>query len=388
MANNNFDKDYYRALADKWVRGIISDAELGELEAWYNDHGAYPVELPPGFAAGKQQLADTMLDNIEAKTGTVHISVGNKKKFQFYRWAAAAVLVIGLGIGLKYYFFKNNTDERQSLIVYKDVPPGHDGAVLTLADGSKVVLDSTSMGRKQVAQQGSVRIVSVNGQLSYNGTNAGVVKPAYNTLATPRARQYKIVLPDGTKVWLNAASSITYPVAFTGNTREVSVTGETYFEVVHDAAKPFRVNVRGQAIEDIGTHFDISAYDDEPVVKSTLLEGAVRVVKGAQSVILQPGQQAIVGNSNANIQVEKVKTDDIVAWTRGFLLMNNNSVREFMNRLSRWYNVDVQFEGNMPEGNFGGMLNSNANLSDILSALDAGGIHTRFDGKTVTVLSH
>ncbi len=376
-------------LLNKFHSDTCTAEELVQLNEWFHQvesdeqHWLLPEDLKVSLTQEMYHEFRQQLQNTNAGKQ----KMPKKRRINsFTAIAATALLFIGAAL---YLYLNYQVTENKKLAqtkIHHDVPPGHNGAILTLSDGRKVTLDSAN--NTQIVNQGNTQIISTNGQLAYKAAGAPSEQTAYNTLSTPRARQYKIVLPDGTKVWLNAESSIRYPVAFNSKTREVSVTGETYFEVAHNAAQPFSVKVKGLTIEDIGTHFNISAYDDETSVKSTLVEGSISITKAATKVVLKPGQQAVTGATTNDIKVNNVNTENITAWTHGFLLMDNNSVREFMNSLSRWYNIDVAYEGKIPEGNFSGMLNSNANLSDILSALEAGGIHTKFDGKKIIVLSH
>jgi len=225
-----------------------------------------------------------------------------------------------------------------------------------------------------------------------DGTPTGSVPGTveYNTLSTPRGGQYRLILPDGTKVWLNAASSIRYPTAFTGKERRIAITGEVYLEVAKDAGHPFIVVTRHSDIAVLGTHFNVMAYDDEPAVNTTLLEGSVKIsIPGKQTAtVIEPGEQASVGNRGDAIEVKKVNAANVAAWIHGLLSLKDCSVQEFMNQLSRWYDIDIEYAGKVPQQRFGGMINRNVPLSDVLSALDAGGIHTKLEEKKIIVLSY
>jgi ferric-dicitrate binding protein FerR (iron transport regulator) len=250
-----------------------------------------------------------------------------------------------------------------------------------------VVLDSAT---GIIAQQGHIKAVNATGQLTYTADTAAAGTVVYNTLATPKARQYRLTLPDGTKVWLNAASSICYPIAFTGKERRVTITGEVYMEVAKDAGHPFIVTTRHSDITVLGTHFNIMAYEDEPAVNTTLLEGSVKIsIPGKQTAaIIKPGEQASVDNGGDAIKVKQVNAKSVAAWINGFLSLKDCSVQEFMNQLSRWYDISIEYAGEAPQQRFGGMINRNTSLSDILSVLDTGGIHTKLEGKKIVVLPY
>lgn len=259
--------------------------------------------------------------------------------------------------------------------------PAGTRATLTLIDGTSVPLDTVG---RALARQGSSDVRSANGQLIYDADQSSGAL-AYNTLTTRPGEHYAVQLPDGTKVWLNAASSITYPVAFTGNERKVTVTGELYFEIVHNAQQPFRVAVRDQLVEDIGTHLNIHAYHDEGAVSTTLLEGAVRVVKGRASAVLLPGQQALMGSNDSSFQVKEVNADGAIAWKNGYFYFDRADIKTVMRELARWYNVEVVYQGDIPKKTFKGKVHRDIKASEALKILAYFGAHSTIEGKTITV---
>jgi ferric-dicitrate binding protein FerR (iron transport regulator) len=254
-----------------------------------------------------------------------------------------------------------------------------------------VVLDSTNNGA--ITKQGNVTVIKLDdGQLSYKrsaSTTSSTI--SYNTVSTPRGGQYQLVLTDGTKVWLNAASSLRFPTSFIGNDRRVEITGEAYFEVAHDNKKPFFVAVADMNVEVLGTHFNINAYPDERTIKTTLLEGAVKVESQNQSALLVPGEQARLLNApledgNRRLQtINHVDLEQVVAWKNGKFQFNQASVETIMRQVSRWYDVEVVFEGPIPDKRFNGKMYRNVNASQVLSILEEGGIHFRIEGNKVTV---
>ncbi|MDO6433878.1 FecR domain-containing protein [Flavitalea sp. BT771] len=267
-----------------------------------------------------------------------------------------------------------------------DVAPGGNKAILTLSDGSNVVLDSA--GKGTIAHQGIARVVKLDdGKLAYN--NTGSEKPAalaYNTLTTPAAGQFQLLLPDGTKVWLNNASSLRYPVAFTGKDREVELKGEAYFEIAPNARQPFKVKVNeGTQVDVLGTSFNISAYTDETTIKTTLLSGAVRISRGDARKILKPGQQARMNESGSLETLDDVDTDGVVAWKNGLFHFERADIKTAMRMLARWYNVEVVYEGAIPNRTFGGDMERKLNLSEVLKILEKNEVHFDIEGRKLTV---
>lgn len=286
---------------------------------------------------------------------------------QRYWWAAAAMLVITAGA---WYYHRSNQPAPTivAAAAVKDVAPGGNRAMLTLSDGSQIPLDSAGNG--VLAQQGNTRITKLsNGQLAYQSAGA-TDKVLYNTMSTPLGGQYKLILPDGTTVWLNAGSSIYYPTAFTGSERKVTITGEAYFEVAQNEKMPFFVKANNTTVAVLGTHFNINAYKDEASTNTTLLEGAVKIITPQQQQTLKPGQQARVTATGQGIQVvDHVDLLQTIAWKNGFFYFNDADVPTVMRQLARWYNVEVKYEGDIPERAFTGEIGRNLTLSQVLKGL-------------------
>ena len=265
-----------------------------------------------------------------------------------------------------------------------DVSPGGDKAVLTLADGSTIVLDDAQNGT--LAQQGNAKIIKLDGKLSYDLTNKNPKEVVYNTISTPKGGQYQLELPDGSLVWLNASSSIHFPTSFVEKERRVEITGEAYFEVAKNLNKPFIVGVNNSEVQVLGTHFNINSYSDEDDVKTTLLEGSVKFVNGATTSILKPGQQSQLAK-DGSIKVESdVDVDKVVAWKNGLFDFENAGIETVMRQLSRWYDVEIDYNGK-PDDLFIAEMRRNIKLSDALKALELTG-KVRFDiqGKKIIVM--
>jgi transmembrane sensor len=299
------------------------------------------------------------------------------------RIAVAASILLALSAGG--YFFLHKQPVQVAQNQEQDIAPGHNQATLTLANGNKIILTKGLNGK--LAQQGNTAItVNAGNAIAYQSqqTTADAVIQ-YNTLSTARGEQspYPLILPDGSKAWLNASSSITFPTTFAGNDRTVTVTGEAYFEVVHNSEKPFRVKIKDQTIQDIGTHFNINGYDDEPAISTTLIEGSVKVYTNTATAILKPGQQS--NSSNGHIKVAQVDPDDAIAWKNGFFEFKDANIQAVMRQLGRWYDVDVQYEGSIPTNQFSGEMERSLNASQALKLLSHTKVHFRIEGKKIIV---
>lgn len=312
----------------------------------------------------------------------------------FKKWptyvAAASILVAVSIIGYKWFSGSDQEFEKEKPIIVqnknKDVAPGQYKARLTLADGSVVVLDSFSSSK--LVQQGSTTVLTRDGQLVYEkkGKDHEVL---YNVLTTAKGETYGMVLSDGSKVWLNSQSSIRYPVSFNGDIRKVEITGEAYFEVASLSQKiPFIVSLNGMEVEVLGTHFNINSYSDEDVVKTTLLEGKVKVktTSNHAETILQPGQQANWNKRNQGLhKLNDVDVDEAVAWHNGYFQFNNADLETVLKQLVRWYDVEVRYQGNIPQREFWGKISRENTLSQVLGTLETNNVHFKLEGKRIFV---
>jgi transmembrane sensor len=363
-------------LADKWLKGTITDAEKKILDAWYNLETGEPIAWT-GEDETEAELQARMLANITQN----RIPVLRKRNWQL---PAAAILVISLSIAA--YFTLHTKQTSQPKTIAAVIHPGGNNAVLILSNGKKVMLSQASNG--VVAQQTGMTITkTTNGQLVYHSanTNANDASIAYNTIQTPIGGQYQVILPDGSHVWLDAASSLRYPVKFSGNERKVELTGEAYFEVAHNKAMPFKVTSADQTITVLGTHFNIMAYSDEKAIKTTLLEGSVKVTNKTSSKTLIPGQQSQVADGNIKI-ANNIDLEDVTAWKDGYFKFGE-SLDVVMNKIARWYNVDVVYQGKPdPALAFGGKISRSRDLADVLSIMETTGkVHFKIEGRRVIV---
>ncbi len=295
---------------------------------------------------------------------------------RWIRWAAAAAVFL-LIASVYYYGSRQNTRKEATTAATApiDVQPGQTGAELTLSDGSKIVLDS--LGNGIVKKQDGAIIEIKNGQVHYATDAQQAGTTLYNTMTTAKGRQYQLVLADGTRVWLNAASSITYPVAFTGQERNVTVTGEAYFEVSKNHHRPFNVTVNNGAtvVQVLGTHFNINAYADEPSITTTLLEGRVKISASGQSKLLKVGQQAQTKAGKAKIDIEtSADIYSVVAWKDHYFSFTDTDLPTIMREVARWYNLSVVYRGKAPEGTYSGKIERKLTLRQVLNLLQADNI--------------
>jgi len=335
---------------------------------------------------GEEMLANMLQE--EKADKSIPVIPRYKKFFSWTRVAAAAAILIAAFTGIYFLFNqKSKQDIAQSGIStdQKDIiVPGGDKAILTLADGSAIVLDTLHTGT--LPQQGNTRIIKLNaGSLAYNAGERNQHQILYNTLSTPSGGQFQLVLPDGSKVWLNSSSSIRFPTEFNGEDRKVELTGEAYFEVAKNVVKPFKVAVKEMEVQVLGTHFNIMAYDDERSINTTLLEGSVKVSKGSAGKILVPGQQSKVG-SGGDIKVTEADVEEAIAWKNGFFQFNSYDIETIMRQVARWYDVKVVYKDKIPGGSFSGIVSRKNNISQVLKILQGGDVQFKIEGKKVIVL--
>jgi transmembrane sensor len=377
--NELLSNQRYFDLADKWLDGTISPEEEQEYANWYNQFSeADEVLIPAGIALSKEEYQQKLFQKINQRRVKV-VSLRTKVA----RLAVAAI-VAGI-VGLGFFLYQTRLQPTTPVVattqpqspVQKDVKPGTNGATLILANGNVVVLDTARNG--QVAA-GASNIFKTNSIISFQDAEMAITTGnSINTLSTPRARQQQLVLSDGTNVWLNAESSIRFPTVFTGRIREVEMTGEAYFEVAKNAAKPFIVNINGARVEVLGTHFNVMAYANEPSLQTTLVEGSVRFSKFGKELLLQPGQQSQLLQGDNLKLVPHADLNFAMAWKNGKQVLNGADIQTVMRNIERWYDVDVEYKGAIPSRTFTGDLPRTANLSEIVRLFQINNIHATLD---------
>lgn len=347
---------------------LLEDAENEEQ---IRSHIAQLLESPKELEdISADTMQSVMAAIFESEDHPVPVRRVHLFKKSWFRYAAA-ILIIALAAGT-FLWQPAPRKTTPAIASIQDVNPGNSKAILTLGDGSIVTLDSAGnqVILKGITQQGD--------QLQYDVVeNTGTV--SYNTLRTPRGGQFRIQLPDGTKAWLNAESSLTYPTAFPDDERNVEISGEVYFEVAKQAQAPFKVKVNNHtSIEVLGTHFNINAYRDEDYIRTTLLEGAIRINAGAEKAVLAPGQQARVSDQGIEV-ISNTDLDKTMAWKNGLFNFQDAHLKEVMRQLARWYDIDISYEGNVPDIEFGGKMSRNIKLSDVLKGLKGAGVQFRME---------
>ncbi|WP_346320132.1 FecR domain-containing protein [Chitinophaga sp. YIM B06452] len=324
---------------------------------------------------------DAVRKAILAKKAPVPVK---KSPLRYLKYAAAAAIIAAIALvlykpgGKKAPLQAGNTQDTNQVI------PGGNKAVLVLADGRQITLDTADNGT--IARQGNVQVIKLDsGQLAYNPSGKGGAV-GYNTLATPRGGQFRIILPDGSKVWLNAASTLRFPNAFTGSEREVQLSGEAYFEVAKNPSMPFRVKVNDMAVQVLGTHFNVMAYADEPGIRTTLLEGAVKVQHGGKAMQLAPGQQVQLTPSGGMTLENDVDVEEVVAWKNGYFHFNHESLQGVMREIGRWYDAEIAYEGEIAPRQFGGKIERSSSVTEVLKILELSKVHYRVEGKKIIVM--
>ena len=304
-------------------------------------------------------------------------------------WSAAAGLLIAVAL-FDLIHSSRPAAPAIATVAPATVLPGRSTAILTLANGQQMLLDS--MGKGQLSVQGDSRVIKEDSSsLSYLAAASavpgyGTGKVGYNVLTTPRSGQYRLVLPDGSRVWLNNVSSVRYPTSFEGPDRTVEVSGEAYFEIAPNPGKPFFVKVGNETIQVLGTSFNVSAYPDEAGIQTTLLTGALRVRTPTAEVKLRPGEQAQTTAGDRLTVVKDAEAADVASWKDGFFYFGRASFAAMMRQLARWYDVEVVYQGKVPEMEFGGKIDRSLPLSDLLKFLDKNQIHFRLEGRKLVVL--
>jgi ferric-dicitrate binding protein FerR (iron transport regulator) len=382
-------KEEFMALAGRITNGTASEADVVQYHAYYQF-----FQRDQSWNYEKMGDKDVLEGELYAR---IHRQMEAGKSATIrrmpVRWFAAASILLVVGIGTYWYYAQNRAAVVVKQIAHQTIVPGSNKAILTLANGAKLVLDDQHQKNGLIAHQGRVVVHKIaSGQLQYQVAdskatpgNTAATAMTYNTIATPRGGQYQIDLPDGTRVWLNSASSLVYPVAFNGTERVVKLTGEAYFEVAHinqqGGAMPFKVQVAGsEEVQVLGTHFNIMAYADEPAMITTLLQGSVRVVKNAESQIIKPGEQAVTGS---HIVVSDADTEEAVAWKNGQTLFRNEDIQTIMRQVSRWYDVDVIYRGAVQARRFNGGLSRQSSLNGLLRILTLNHINCRVEGRAI-----
>lgn len=384
-------------MLDKYIDRTCSLTELQEMFA-YLDLPEYKEELEAAMEQNYEELipsADAAAVDWEHMYSSIVPAVQENKTRSLWSvlWPIAAAVLILLSVGLFILDNHQKIDKKEafSSSKMKDIEPGGNKAILTLANGSKIVLDGHNSG--VLASEGGTKISkTADGKVMYDASNFAdptiteADKNHINTLSTPRGGQYMVILPDHSKVWLNAESSISFPSVFSGTERLVSLSGEAYFEVFKDKEHPFKVKAGAAEISVLGTHFNIMTYPEEPQSEISLAEGSVRVDVGKNSRTLVPGQQAAYRNNSESIALRTVDMEEVLDWKNGFFMFDNTPVDQVMRQIQRWYNVKVVYEGSKPVVSITGIISRSNKVSKILELIEeTGGVDFEIGDKQIIV---
>ncbi|HEU5168203.1 MAG TPA: FecR domain-containing protein [Chitinophagaceae bacterium] len=369
----------------QWLLNYLENSDGTELIQLMQKHFSDDLENSKGISSdASRKLFNAIHDKIKAESTQVRRRVIPLRKI------AIAASVIGI-ILLSTFLLFNRKPSKESVQAdlneqrFKDdVSPGGDKAILTLGDGTSIVLNNAQNGT--LAQQGASKVIKLGGKLSYDPTNKNLKEIVYNTISTPNGGQYQLELPDGSLVWLNATSSIHFPTSFVGKERRVEITGEAYFEVAKNRDMPFIVAVNGAEVQVLGTHFNVNAYSDEENIKTTLLEGSIKFVSGVNTSMVKPGQQSQLTTEGMIKVVSNVDVDGVVAWKNGMFDFENAGIETVMRQLSRWYDVEIEYKGKTDDL-FIAEMRRNIKLSDALKALElTGKVKFEIQGKKIIVM--
>lgn len=374
-------KDFLK-LVEKYLNGTASDQEIKAVEDYYS-HFSNDPDIADSLNEDEiNALKTTLRWKIDARIDRAQRQVVPVYKRRSFQVAASILLFLVISLDVA-----NQLRHKPMILRAQnhDLAPGGNKAVLTLADGSKLDLNGIKNGA--LTAQPGAHIIKQSGQLAYNAAtdNSSSIQVGYNTLTTPKGGQYQLTLIDGTKVWLNAASSLRFPTAFSGSERVVELNGEAYFEVAHNSKQPFKVKTAGQLVQDIGTQFDVNSYPDEDAVTTTLIEGSVKIYDAKGQTLIKPGQQYLLKNSGLSEVKDDVNIDEVTAWKSGMFQFNNADIKTIMRQIGRWYNVDVEYAGQIPASTYHGRISRNSNASTVLKILELSGINFTIEGRTIIV---
>ncbi|MGB3065625.1 FecR family protein [Sphingobacterium thalpophilum] len=390
------NKQEFQQLTDKISKGEATEREIA-LYAYYYSQFQEKGKEDEHEVWDNSDTGDHLYQRIRQAIPSSHRAYTGK----FYRRIAAAAIII---LGLSLYFINRNDIPQQPLLnaskqepAHQDRDPGGNKAILTLSDGTTLNLDDSQQGL--LAKQGASQISkTADGALTYQASTQGrnTTKPLYNSIRIPEGGQYQLTLPDGTKVWLNAGSSLRFPVQFTEFTREVELNGEAFFDVVSlregnklKQKRPFVVKTASQTIEVLGTQFNVGAYANENLTKTTLIEGSVKVTstETGRDRLLRPGQQAQLTMAGQISVVDDIDTEEAIAWTKGMFYFNNTELQTILQQLARWYDVDVDMK-NIPDKKFNGELSRNVKLSQVLQMMEkTSGIQFKVEGRRLYMVN-
>lgn len=391
-----------KLLLQKYLENRCTPEEAAQVLAWmgkdeYNEEQRDAIlhllrSNPEMNGEVLKNLDERLRLNFEDISRRIGENKPAKKRYLFFYMQAAAILLLVTGV-VFFTLYNRPVSSTASNKKYSghSIVPGGNKAILTLADGSTVTLEDAKDG--SLVQQGGATVVKAGDKLVYNKNAAGPVQAVFNTVSTPRGGQYRITLPDGTNVWLNAATSLTYPTIFTGKERIVELKGEAYFEVAasFSATKqkiPFIVKAEDNEVTVLGTHFNVNAYKDEEAIKTTLIEGSVKVSNGSSEILIKPGEQARQKNGTKLLELHHPDLEEVLAWKDGKFLFNNADAKSIVRQISRWYDVDIEYKSDLSGIYFSGGLSKKDQIEELIELLELSGrMKFEINGRKLLVMT-
>jgi transmembrane sensor len=376
----------YLLLYEKYIAGDCSAEEEQRLFDYEDNFRLLSTDQTSTETAFTENSAKTY------KRILATLSERQTKVFQLrYLLKIAAVLALAIGLGFFYQsYIKISVPKalkgKSIDFASRPIKPGRNTAELKLANGAVVQLDKIKDGVIAASENTKIRKLST-GSIEYSKA-ASSVDHAMNTITVPAGGNYKVILPDGTAVWLNSVSSLTYPVSFQGKSRNVILKGEAYFEVAKNPKMPFVVAVDEMRVTVLGTHFDVNAYPEQAKIKTTLLEGSVRLNQASSQVILSPGEQGIVDRRSSDIQMARVNINKVMGWKNGYFMFQDDNIKDIMQQIARWYDVDIEYRGNVQNKSFGGIYSKHKDIIELLKGLELTGlVHFKIEGRRIIVMA-
>ncbi|MDN5284606.1 MAG: hypothetical protein JWR38_880 [Mucilaginibacter sp.] len=396
--DNHCEAYQYAVLITKRLRGELSAIEEIKLNTWLNEKPENALLLEKLQNEGTIKSDLDFLASIKTEDAwqsimmrTQKASFTKKVYMLIQKWKFAAIFLILLSaIGLlhkkSHPVLKLEVAIPKSIQYKNDVPPGIDKAKLSLTGGSVVIIDGQTTGT--VKNYAGLKITADHGIVTYHITdgNSRFIRNQYNTITIPTGCKYKIILPDGSMIWLNSASTLKFPTVFNKHERKVYLTGEAYFEVAQNKFKPFKVFSNNMIVQVLGTHFNVNAYNDEEAIKTTLLQGSVKIYCDGHSKMIVPGQQAYIKQNSSKIKIQPIDINGSVAWKNDLFIFEQEDIESVMKEVARWYDVEVEYQGKIPQSHISGSISRRNNLSQILNMLElTGGVHFSIDGRKIIV---
>ena len=386
-------KQDFISLYEKFLSGKCSDEEKKLLETYYAEIKLMDNQWENSLG-DEDEIRKAIISRIQSATDYKEPQIRtNYWRYGWLGYAASILLVVTAGL-ISWYYFSEKQQADQTAKANKhrnDIHPGSNQAYLKLASGVSIMLQGLKNG--EISNSANIKISKVSDSIiTYSANQRDHGNPAIsadsNSLVIPKGGIFQTILSDGTKVWLNSASSLKYPVAFAGKERRVVLSGEAYFEVAKNKNMPFKVSVNGVDVQVLGTHFNVLGYPDETEIKTTLLEGSVKLQSTKGQALLVPGEQGVFSQQRADFTINKVNTEDAVSWKEGFFVFDNESIQSIMPKIARWYNVEVVYQDKPGQSKLGGTISRYKDINTVLKALEStGAAHFKIQGRRVIVMA-